>query len=306
MSVSLQEVKEKDIINFDWSDEFLKYVQNPEYGLGEEIDYDFERMETHLANEIAFGKCYLNDSLNTFIFSKELFHSSAKMLTKIRELCPQSQSLPEEIRQGLHSLGECRKQDARILLQHIEIIIYLLNKKSIPAEGDEEMALEKFAEMWKSKLPSPFPVNLLPEPRASIQLTHIAPLYEALENLLADGTVEGLPRQFRVELTEETKKSLDDLVDSRNGSLKLKHFLTALRRFVFRHLSAEKFLPEPHTPLHSLLSEPSLWSPDQPPDPPPDPDVIPKEMMLENIHAIITHLQQVIIYRGCIKKTEQI
>ena len=298
MSVSLQEVKEKDIINFDWSDEFLKYVQNPEYGLGEEIDYDFERMETHLANEIAFGKCYLNDSLNTFIFSKELFHSSAKTLTKIRELCPQSQSLPEEIRQGLHSLGECRKQDARILLQHIEIIIYLLNKKSIPAEGDEEMALEKFAEMWKSKLPSPFPVNLLPEPRASIQLTHIAPLYEALENLLADGTVEGLPRQFRVELTEETKKSLDDLVDSKNGSLKLKQFLTALRRFVFRYLSAEKFLPEPHTPLLSLLSEPSLWSPDQPPDP----DVIPKEMMLENIHAIITHLQQVIIYTVCIKK----
>ena len=292
MSVSLQEANEKDIINFDWSDEFLKHVQNPDYGVGEEIDYDFERMETHLANEIAFGKCYLNDSLNTFIFSKELFHSSAKMLTKIRELCPQSQSLPEEICQGLHRLDECRKQDARILLQHIEIIIYLLNKKSIPTEGDEEMALEKFAEMWKSKLPSPFPVNLLPEPRASIQLTHIAPLYEALENLLADGTVEGLPRQFRVELTEETKKCLDDLVDSRNGSLKLKQFLAALRRFVFRYLSAEKFLPEPHTPLHSLLSEPSLWSPDQPPGP----DVIPREMMLGNIHAIITHLQQVIIY----------
>jgi hypothetical protein len=93
-------------------------------------------------------------------------------------------------------------------------------------------------------------------------------------------------------LTEETKKSLDDLVDSRSGSLKLKQFLTALRRFVFRYLSAEKFLPEPHTPLRSLLSEPSLWSPDQPPVP----DVIPREMMLSNIHAIITHLQQVIIY----------
>ena len=289
MSVSLQEAKEKDIINFDWSNKFIKYAQNPDYGFGEEIDYDFERMEIQLAKEIAFGKCYLTDYLNTFIFSKELFHSSAKMLTKISEVCPQSQSLPDEIRQGLHSLNDRRKQDARNLLQHIEVIIYVLNMKSMSSEEVKEMTLENFAETCKSKLPSPFPVDLLPEPKASIRLAHIAALYEALEDLLADGRIEGLPRQFRAELTEETKTSLDGLVDSRNGSLKLKQFLTALRRFVFRYLSAEKFLPEPQTPLRSCLSEPSLWSPDQAPDR----DVIPGEMMLENIHAIITYLEQV-------------
>ncbi len=298
MSVSLQEAKEKDIIQFDWSDKFLKYAQNPNYGFGEEIDYDFERIELELANDIVLGKCHLNESLNTFIFSKELFHSSAKMLTKIRELCPQIQSLPDEIRQGLNSLKERRKQDARNLLQRIEIVIYVLNMKSIPAEEVQEMTLEKFAEMWKSKLPSPFPVNLLPEPKASIRLTHIAVLYEALEDLLADGTIEGLPKEFRTELTEETKTSLDGLVDSRNGSVKLKQFLTALRRFVFRYLSAEKLFPEPHTPLRSLLSELSLWSPDQAPDK----DVIPREMMLENIHAIISHLEQVIIHRVRFRK----
>ncbi len=291
MSISLQEAKETDIIKFDWSDKSLKYAQNPDYGFGEEIDYDFEQIEIELANEIVLGKCHLNESLNTFIFSKELFHSSAKMLTKIHELCPQSQSLPDEIRQGLNSLKERRKQDARNLLQHIEIVIYLLDMKSIPAEEVQEMTLEKFAEMWKSKLPSPFPVNLLPEPKGSIRLAHIAALYEALEDLLADGTIEGLPKEFRTELTEETKTSLDGLVNSRNGSVKLKQFLTALRRFVFRYLSAEEFYPEPHTPLRSLLSEPSLWSPDQAPDK----DVIPREMMLENIHAIISHLEQVII-----------
>ncbi len=290
MTVSLQEAKEKDIINFDWSNKFIKYAQNPDYGFGEEIDYDFERMEIQLAKEIAFGKCYLKDYLNTFIFSKELFHSSAKMLTKISEVCPQNQSLPDEIRQGLHSLNDRRKQDARNLLQHIEVIIYVLNMKSMSSEEVKEMTLENFAETCKSKLPSPFPVDLLPEPKASIRLAHITALYEALEDLLADGRIEGLPRQFRAELTEETKTSLDGLVDSRNGSLKLKQFLTALRRFVFRYLSAENFLPEPHTPLRSLLSEPSLWSPHQAPDL----DVIPREMMLKNIHAIINHLEQVI------------
>ena len=289
-TISLQEAKDKDIINFEWSDKFLRYAQNPTYGDGGQIDYDFEEMEKQLANEIGLGKCFLTDSLNPFIFSKELFHSSAKILEKIREVCPQNSSLPEEIRQGLHSLKE-RKQDARNLLQHIEMVIYLLSIKLISSEEAREMTLVLFAETWKAKLPSPFPSDLLPEPKSSIKLAHIAALYEALEDLLADGTVEGLPGQFRKQLTEETIKLVDGLVDSRNGSIKRKQFLTALRRFVFRYLSADKFLPEPHEPLRSYLSEPSLWSPDQVPDQ----DVIPREIILENIYAVITHLQEVII-----------
>ena len=294
MSVSLQEAKEKDIINFDWSDEFLKYAQQLQYRLGEKIDYDFARMEIELANEVTFGKCYLTDSLNTFIFSKELFHSSAKMLTKIRELYPQKQSLPDEIRQGIKSLKERRFQVAQNLLQHIEVVIFVLNTQSFPIRDDrvQEMTLVEFADKWKSKIPSPFPTDLLPEPKASIRLTHITALYEALEDLLADGTIQGLRKQFQAALTEERKETLNRLVDSRNGSLKLKQFLTASRRFVFRYLSAEKFLPEPHTPLRSCLSEPSLWSPEKAPDP----NVIPIEMTLANIYAVIAHLEQVRLF----------
>ena len=289
-SVSLQEAKHKDIINFEWSDKFLRYAQNPSYGDGEQIDYDFEQIEIQLANEIGLGKCFFTDSLNPFIFSQELFHSSAKVLEKIHEVCPQK-ALPEEIRQGLYSLQERRKQDARILLQDIEVVIYLLNIKSISSKEAREMSLVMFAETWKAKLPSPFPAELLPEPKASIKLAHIAALYEALEDLLADGSIEGLPRSFRKELTEATAKLVDGLVDSRNGSIKLRQLLRALRRFVFRYLSADKFLPEPHTPLRSHLSEPSLWSPDQVPDQ----DVIPREIILENIYAVIAHLQEVIM-----------
>ena len=42
----------------------------------------------------------------------------------------------------------------------------------------------EFAGKLKSKIPSPSPVDLLPEPRSSIRLNHIAALYEALEDLL--------------------------------------------------------------------------------------------------------------------------
>ncbi|XP_046855202.1 uncharacterized protein LOC124448219 [Xenia sp. Carnegie-2017] len=288
MSISLQDVKEKDIINIEWSNKYLRYTQNPEYGCGEDIDYDFEQIENILTNEIVLGKLYLTDISSTFIFSHELFHSSANVLMKIRELCPQSPTLPEGIDQGIETLKERRKQDARNLLQNIEIIIYLLHSDPKSIEEIQNMELVEFADTFKDKLPRPFPVDLLPEPKKSIHLTHIAALYEALEDVLADGTIESLPKHFAVVLTDEVKKQLDSLVHHRNGQIKAKQFLQVLRRFAFRYLSAEKFHPEAKTPLRSCLQEPSLWTPGDVPQE----NVIPRELVLGNIHSIIKHLQQ--------------
>ena len=296
-SVSLQEANEKEIITFRWSDELFKYAQNnPDYGQGEEVSYDFERIEIELANDIAFGKCHLTGSLNKFIFSKELFHTSGPMLTEIRESFHQSPKLPDNVRQALTSLKERRIQDAQNLLQHIEVLIFLLKLKLKSVAIDVEMTLEKFVDMWKTMLPNPFPVSLLPEPRGSIKVKHIAAFYEALEDLLADGAIEGLPKKLRKDLMDETRNRLDCLIDNKDGVIKLQTFLNALRRFVFRYLSSEKFLPELNTPLSSCLKESSLWSPAESPDP----QVIPKEMTLEYIHSIISHLQELdkVIYLG--------
>ena len=296
-SISLQEANEKEIITFRWSDELFKYAQNnPDYGQGEEVSYDFERIEIELANEVAFGKCHLTGSLNKFIFSNELFHTSGPMLTEIRKLFDQSPKLPDNVRQGLSSLKERRIQDAQNLLQHIEVLIFLLKLKLKSVFIDVEMTLEKFLDMWTTMLPSPFPVSLLPEPRGSIKVKHIAAFYEALEDLLADGAIEGLPKKLRKDLMDETKSRLDCLVDNKDGAIKLQTFLNALRRFVFRYLSSEKFSPKLNTPLSSCLKESSLWSPVKSPDP----QVIPKEMTLEYIHSVISHLQHLdkVIYLG--------
>ena len=293
-SVSVQEVKEKEIINFQWSDELFKFAQNnPEYGHGEEILYDFERIEIELATDLAFGKCHLTGSLNKFIFSKELFHSCGPLLTEMRDLFPQSDNLPEDVRQGLCSLKERRIKEAQDLLQHIEVLIFLLKLKVKTFE--ENMPLETFAVKWLSMLPSPFPLSLLPPPRSSIKLKHIAAFYEALEDILADGAIDGLPDTFRNDLTEEAKDNLTCLVDKDEGQLKLQTFLNALRRFVFRYLSSEKFLPDETTFLNSCLKETSLWSPDTPPGS----QVIPKELRLQNIHSIVTFLQELDKVKCC-------
>ena len=294
MSISIQQVKEKEIISFQWSDELFKYAQNnPEYGKGEEIEYDFERIEIELATKVVFGKCYLTGTLNKFIFAKELFHSCGPLLTEIRSVVTQSKSLPEEVRKGLSTLKERRIKEAQDLLQHIEVLIFLLKPKL--KNFDENMTLEELVEKWLSMLPSPFPVMLLPQPRSSIKIKHIAALYEALEDVLADGAIEGLADRFSSQLPMDMKEKVNALVDKEIDQFKPHNFLKALRRFVFRYLSSEteRYWPEECKGLQSCLEEPSLWSPSEPPNI----HEIPQEISLEYIHSIVKHLEELVEVR---------
>ena len=289
MSASIQAVKEKEIISWQRSDDLFQYAQNNlEYGKGQEIRYDFEQIEMELATEIAFGKCYLTGTLNKFIFAKELFHSCGPLLTEIRSLVKQmAPSLPEEVRKGLSNLKERRIKDAQDLLQHIEVLIYLLKQKLMDFNVD--MTLEELAEEWKPMLPSPFPVSLLPQPRSSIKIKHVAALYEAVEDVLADGGIEGLADKFRDELPDGMKDTVRVMVEEID-QLKPHNFLKALRRFVFRYLSSEteRYWPEEDTALKSCLREASLWFPLEPPSL----GEIPQDITLKYTHSIVKYLEE--------------
>ena len=290
-SISIQNVKENEIINFQWSDDlFNQHAQNnPEYGKGRKITYDFERIEMELVNEIVFGKYYLTGTLNKFIFAKELFHSCGPLLTEIRSLVKMCSDLPGQVLKGLAKLKE-QRSDAQDLLQHIEVLIYLLKRKLKDINVD--MTVEELVKEWSTMLPSPFPVNLLPQPKSSIKVEHIAALYEAVEDVLADGAVEGLHDKFRVELSGDMKKLVNDMVGKDIIHLKPQHFLKVLRRFVFRYLSSgtEKYWPEENAALQSCLQETSLWVPLQPPDP----EEIPLDITLRHIYSVMKHLMELL------------
>ncbi|XP_028396118.1 uncharacterized protein LOC114520105 [Dendronephthya gigantea] len=289
MSASIQDVKEKEIINFQWSDDFFQDAQNNlEYGKGREITYDFERMEIVIAKEIVFGKCFLTGTLNKFVFAKELFHSCGPLLSEIRSQVEQEQSLPDDVRKGLSNLKERRIKEAQDLLQHIEVLIFLLKRELKKINVD--MTLEEFAENWSPMLPSPFPAKLLPEPRRLIKIRHLAALYEALEDVLADGAIEGLADKFRKELPDEIEESVSTMVAKDIEQLKPPNFLKALRRFIFRYLSSEteKYWPEERKSLQSCLEEPSLWFPLQLPHL----NDIPREITLKYIHSIVKYLEE--------------
>ena len=284
---SVQNVKEKEIISFHWSDDLFQHAQNNlVYGKGQEIAYDFERIEMKLAKKIVFGKCYLTETLNKFIFANELFHSCGPLLTEIRSLVTQSPSLPDEVLKGVSALKERRIKDAHDLLQRIEVLIFLIIQKL--KNPNVDMTLEVFIEQLPM-LTSSFPVTLLPEPRSSLKIKHIAALYEALEDVLADGAIEGLADKFREELPSYLKRTVGDMGEKDIEQLKPQNFLKALRRFVFRYLSSERCLTDESTTLQSYLKEPSLWSPLKPPNI----DLIPQDITLNYIHSVLKYLEEV-------------
>ena len=295
MSVSIQDAKEKEIINFQWSDEELfKYAQsNPDYGRGQEITYDFDQIEMWLATKITFGKCYLTGTLNKFIFAKELFHSLGPLLTEIRSLVGEkNSSLPDEVCQGLLDLKERRMKEAQDLLRHMEVLI-CLGKRTLK-NYQKDITLEQFAKNWS---PS-FPVKLLPEPRSSIRVKHVAALYEGLEDILADGAIKGLDEKFRDGMSNAVRERVNLMLSKDIEQLKPRTFLKTLRRFVFRYLSSEteRYWPDESTSLQSHLKEPSLWAPLQPPNM----DAIPQHITLRYIHSVINYLEDIEKVRFCI------
>ena len=295
MSVSIQDAKEKEIIHFQWSDEELfKYTQsNPDYGRGQEITYDFDQIEMWLATKITFGKCYLTGTLNKFIFAKELFHSLGPLLTEIRSLVGEkNSSLPDEVCQGLLHLKERRMKEAQDLLRHMEVLI-CLGKRTLK-NYQKDITLEQFAKNWS---PS-FPIKLLPEPRSSIRVKHVAALYEGLEDILADGAIKGLDEKFRDGMSNAVRERVNLMLSKDIEQLKPRTFLKTLRRFVFRYLSSEteRYWPDESTSLQSHLKEPSLWAPLQPPNM----DAIPQHITLRYIHSVINYLENIEKVRFCI------
>lgn len=259
--VHLQDAQEKEIIQYQWSSDILKHSQhNTEYGQGREILYDIGRIEKELAVSFLLGKSYLSSAggLREFMFSKELFHACKGILDDLETLVPQ-QPLTQDVQAGLQRLKERSLKGVQDLLEHMEIVLCLLKKHQF---GEPSEPLIEFTDRWLADS-RPFPTFLLPEPRKAVLLMHVVSLYEFLEDLLADSATEGIQDMYREELPSDTREQMSIAIENNSfvGSdhIPLAPITTALRRFIFRYISAEETRPEPGLSLLEHMVERSLW-----------------------------------------------
>lgn len=260
-TVHLQDAQDKEIIHYQWSNDILKHSQhNTEYGQGKEILYDIGRIEKELAVSFLFGKSYLSTTggLHEFMFAKELFHACKGILDELERIVPQ-QPLPQDVQAGLRSLKERSLKGVQDLLEHMEIILCLLKKHQY---GKPSEPLIEFTDRWLAES-RPFPTTLLPEPPRAILLMHVVSLYEFLEDLLADSATEGIHDMYREELPNDTRDQMSVVIVNNStvgpDHIPLESIATAIRRFIFRYMSAEETRPEPGLSLLEHMEERSLW-----------------------------------------------
>lgn len=259
--VHVQEAREKEIIQYQWSDAILWNSQrNTEYGHGKEVFYDLAKIEKEMAARFLVGKALLStfDGLREFIFSRELFHTCRGILDELQKLIPQ-QPLTEILRSGLVRQSEHSLESVQELLEHMEIVLCLLKRHQ---HGKPEEPLTEFTDKWLGGS-RPFPKQLLPQPHSAIQLMHVVALYEFLEDTLAESTAKHVHDTYRATIPKEIK---DDLAKaaffsgkSETNRSTLRAITIALRRFIFRYLSSEEVRPEPGEGLAERMRESSLW-----------------------------------------------
>ncbi|XP_068731188.1 uncharacterized protein [Montipora capricornis] len=259
--VHLQEAREKEIIQYQWSDAILRHSQrNTEYGHGKEVFFDLDKIEKELSVRFLVGKAFLStlDGLQEFIFSRDLFHSCRGILDELQELIPQ-QPLTHVFRSGLIRQSDHSLESVQDLLEHMEIVLCLIKRHQV---GKPEEPLTDFTDKWLCGS-RPFPKTSLPQPHSAIQLKHVVALYEFLEDMLAESAAKRVHDVYRgavpKEIAEEMAKASIVSGKAESDRSSLNDITTALRRFIFRYLSSEEMRPEPGDSLVERMLEPSLW-----------------------------------------------
>ena len=259
--VHLQEAREKEIIQYQWTDEILRHSQrNTEYGHGREIVFDLAKIEKEMAVRFLVGKSYLStlEGLQEFIFARELFHTCRGILDDLQELIPQ-QPLTDVFRSSLSSQGEQSLKNVQDLLEHMEIVLCLLKRHRV---GKPDDPLIEFTDNWL-RGPRPFPKDLLPQPHSAIQLTHVVALYEFLEDMLAESAAKRVHDMYRVPIPEEIANEMTKGTPVSGKTESHRSVITAinvaLKRFIYRYLSSEEMKPEPADSLKERMQERSLW-----------------------------------------------
>ena len=259
--VHLQEAREKEIIQYQWTDEILRHSQrNTEYGHGREIVFDLAKIEKEMAARFLVGKSYLStrEGLQEFIFARELFHTCRGILDDLQELIPQ-QPLTDVFRSSLSSQGEQSLKNVQDLLEHMEIVLCLLKRHRV---GKPDDPLIEFTDNWL-RGPRPFPKDLLPQPHSAIQLTHVVALYEFLEDMLAKSAAKRVHDMYRVPIPEEIANEMTKGTPASGTTESHRSVITAinvaLKRFIYRYLSSEEMKPEPADSLKERMQERSLW-----------------------------------------------
>jgi hypothetical protein len=247
---------ENNFIIYEWNEEILQYSQrNLGVGKGQDIIYDLQRIESELANILVRNKVYFEVNneqlvLDPFPYHLELFSSSMRILSDIKSLIPQepipSDKLTLIIGQNIitalstsSSTLTLKNNNSSELLSLLEILLCFIKRTSV---GNGELSLVEFINQWVQLSSLTEDARFKTILSYDLQLKHIVPLYEIIEEQVADIMIQYIDKKFKQPLIDEMKGELDNAIDFENGNkekIPADSFIIAMKRFIQRVLQIE-------------------------------------------------------------------
>jgi len=257
--VLLQNVANSQLIDFnknDLTDTLVSFAQNNLcYGLGQQIYYNFTKIEMELANELVLGKSHLlmDDTFPRVVYASELFVSCASVLREFKTQITQYPLGPTVIN-GIKEKQNNNSNYVQKMMRQTEVLLSLVKKTG----GSSDQTIDSYIQTWQKTLPGGFSAHLLPSGGEPLRLSHLVALYECLESLQADIVVDILDDHLKEPLSDTMKSEISEFLDS--SGIHATVLEIALKRFIVRSLinfDLERI--DLDQSLAYWIVEPSLW-----------------------------------------------
>ena len=237
-----------------------------------------EYLRESLAENKVFIKPFTRDAVLKLIdvkFKGEGFKTNLNLVQRVRELVGNAYPMPN--RNYVQDSDLCRdQQKVNDILSSLEsVFLSIVNEaaefgQEYDLSGD--LTLYKYCQRWmESECPEILDERMLEE----VQLKHVIALYEVLEDMISERTVEGCAEQYKVAIDGPMKAELNDfckflskpgdatLAGTDISEVALEFMEATVRRFIRRFLVSPEHHGrsfDPDYPIQDLFSE-YFWSP---------------------------------------------
>ena len=236
----IQKLKEEDMLKFAFGmKQLLKksWISNPEYSIGEELIYDFERIEYALRNSLKKGKLLDLSKIECVQYTNEMLNFYSKdsgLINDIRNKIIQEE-MSNEVRLGVVKFLE-HKDSKDIYNSMIKVLFFTQEFKALDNKTIEDVCQTikfKLNPLFKSK-----------NPLTSLPLKNIVHLNEILESSSFLILKESIRKEFtntanRIQIKGHIERCLGKCRELPAKYPNEEEVKSAMMRFIVRYLTLE-------------------------------------------------------------------
>lgn len=229
-----------DVINYesDWNEVLLeRALVNPEYGHGDEVEYDLWFIEKTLVKDLVTGRPYLEldkETVQPFMFEGALLHDfSGLMVMAEKQILGGLEPVSTELTEALKDPTVVDTHEHRTILTSLEIVLHHINRNDAV---DGRVTIDAYFQDndWlKDELPTALFKNS-EQLKKELCVKHVVDLYLVIEELQAARVISALSKSYKKKFGVHLAPHLKDI------SKETPAFVKALLLFMFRRLTDDQ------------------------------------------------------------------